>query len=259
MSKHLKGLTQAQAMWVSEFLEHGDAVLAYRKSHPNSRLKDSSLANSAYKMKNHKKVGKVLELMRIDLGKQTMMNAKDVLQEWIDIATADPNELMSFQRRCCRHCYGRGHQYQWADADEFAYALGQALSHKRKAGDARMPIPCDDGGYGFRFNLKPHPECTKCLGEGLPEVFICDTRNLSAKGRKLYAGIKQTTNGLQILTRDQDGALANIAKALGMTPDKLQVTGADGGPLISATLALPADSTEAANVYAQIVKSGARK
>jgi len=160
---------------------------------------------------------------------------------------------MSNLRRCCRHCYGRGHHYQWKDENEFAYALGQALKAKGK-----QTIPSDEGGYGFNFTFRPHPECTECKGEGHLDTFFADTRKLSRAGRRLYAGVKQTAQGMQVMTRDQDAALANLAKFFGMMPDKLQVAGADGGPLLSATMPLPTDPVEAANLYAQFIKSNAR-
>lgn len=78
---------------------------------------------------------------------------------------------------------------------------------------------------------EPNQECPECQGRGRGHVLLSDTRDLSSHAAKLYAGVKLGRDGIQVLMRDQDSALVNIARHLGMFPSKVEVTGKDGGPL----------------------------
>jgi phage terminase small subunit len=248
-------ISKQEAEFALKYVECGKPGESYRAAYDCKNLTNAQISSRGTAVKNRKHVKEHIENLKKGVEKDLKFGITDIVEIWTDIATADPNELMSNLRRCCRHCYGRGHHYQWKDEGEFAYALGVALKSK---GKDRMAIPSDEGGYGFNFTFRPHPECTECKGEGHLDTFFADTRKLSRAGRRLYAGVKQTAQGMQVVTRDQDAALANLAKFFGMFVEKVQHTGADGGPLVSATMPLPADPVEAANVYAQFIKSNAR-
>jgi phage terminase small subunit len=151
-----------------------------------------------------------------------------VLRQWKQIATADANELMQLRRVCCRHCHGFGHQYQWTEV-EYMNAVNKAV-------DDGKPAPDGMGGFGYDVNAEPHPSCPECGGLGEELVVSADTRKLKGSARRLYAGVKKTKDGLQILTRDQDAAMLNIARYLGMLVDKRELSGPNGGPIALATL-----------------------
>lgn len=251
-------ISKAEAEFARKYVECGKPGESYKFAYDCKNLTNAQISSRATATKNRKQVKELIESLQKKVSKDAEFGIQQILEIWQDIATADPNELSSNLRRCCRHCYGRGHHYQWKDKAEFAYVLGQALKSKPAKGEKPQPLPSDEGGYGFNFTFRPHPECTECRGEGHLDTFFADTRTLSRKGRRLFAGIKQTQNGMQVMTRDQDAALANLAKFYGMTPDNLRVTGANGEPLLTATLPLPADPVEAANLYAEFIKKNAR-
>ena len=251
-------ISKQEAEFARKYVECGKPGESYKFAYACKNLTANQISQKASQLKNRQAIKELIETLQKKVSKDAEFGIAQVVEIWQDIATADPNELMSNLRRCCRHCYGRGHHYQWKDKGEFAYVLGQALKSKPEKGQPREPLPSDEGGYGFNFTFRPHPECTECKGEGHLDTFFADTRKLSRQGRRLYAGVKQTAQGMQVLTRDQDAALANLAKFYGMMQDKLQVTGADGGPLLSATMPLPADPVEAANLYAEFIKKNAR-
>jgi len=161
--------------------------------------------------------------------KRTEISADRVLQHWWDIATADPNDIVHLRRVCCRHCYGIDHKYQWWDEKEYRAAVQAAELSAN--GEEQPVIPSDYGGYGFNRLLPPHKECPFCSGEGIPEVHIEDTCNLGPKAKLLYAGIKQTQAGIEVKFRDQDKAMENVAKHLGMFVEKHEHTGTGGGPI----------------------------
>jgi hypothetical protein len=48
--------------------------------------------------------------------------------------------------------------------------------------------------------------------------------------------VLQTNNGIKINMRDQDAAVANLARYLGMMVDKKEISGPGGGPLAFAHL-----------------------
>ena len=54
---------------------------------------------------------------------------------------------------------------------------------------------------------------------------------MKGNSRKLFAGIKKTKDGIEIKTRDQSEALANIAKFLGMNVERKELSGPGGGPV----------------------------
>jgi hypothetical protein len=85
-------------------------------------------------------------------------------------------------------------------------------------------------------------ECPACHGRGYLRVCLTDSRKVKGAARRLYAGVKQTQNGIEVKMRDQDAALLNIAKYLGMLIEKREWSGPNGGP-IPVTNVRPEDLT----------------
>lgn len=160
-----------------------------------------------------------IEAAQAALSERTQITQEMVLRRWWDIATADPNELIQYRRTNCRHCHGDGFAYQWLDQAEFDQALKTAAMVENA--DPRT-FPTADGGYGFSKKADPHPDCPMCGGEGREDVFAHDTRQLLGAARLLYAGVKITKDGLEIKMKDQDKALENVARHLGMFKDKVE-------------------------------------
>jgi hypothetical protein len=107
---------------------------------------------------------------------------------------------------------------------------------------------CFEEGYSER----PNPSCLKCLGRGGEFIYIKDTRHLSPAGKALYGGVKRTKDGgIELILRDQDGALANIAKAIGMF-DKAEEKLKDSKPILEA-IQKTVDPNEAASLYQQLM------
>lgn len=159
---------------------------------------------------------------------RTKITADMVLQRYWAIATADANEIMQVRRLCCRHCYGKDHLYQWIDEAEYERVCREV---EEDAGDKEPQYPSDDGGYDFNPTLSPHAKCPKCFGEGRVDAFFQDTRNLSPAAKMLYAGVKLTQNGMEVKTHDQQAALNQIARHLGMFNDKIMLQGDKENPL----------------------------
>ena len=215
-----EGLTPKQAAFVQEYLVDLNATQAAIRAGYSKATADSQ----ASRLLTIVKVQAAIKDAKAKRAEATAITAEMVLARYWMIATANPNDLVQFRRVNCRFCYGDDHAYQWKDDEEFLRAVRLA-----KANDD--PMPTDEGGYGFAPNLHPHPKCPSCHGEGYGESFAQDTRHLSPQAQALYAGVKQTKEGLEIKMHDQLAALTNVARHLGMFNDKLTLKGDPENPL----------------------------
>lgn len=213
-------LTARQAAFVREYLvdlNGADAVRRAGYSHVGAKAEASRLLARP-------NIAAAIAAAMAERAQRVSISADAVLTRLWAIATADPNELSQLRRVCCRHCHGIGHAYQWRDAAEFARAA--ALAKRR-----RQPEPDDAGGYGYQPKAPPHPGCPECNGDGEADVHLADTRGLTGAARALYAGAKATRDGLEVKMHDQMRALELVGKHLGLFRDKVEVTGANGGPI----------------------------
>lgn len=173
---------------------------------------------TAYDLLGRKDIQDEISRLKSERIERTKIDADMVLERLWMIATADPNEISQFRRNACRYCHGEDHGYQWRDPLEFAEAC-------RAARDKDKPEPDDVGGYGFDVNAPADPDCPRCNGNGYGTTFIADTRFLSPAARMLYAGMKETKDGIEAKMHDQQAALINVARHLGMFKDRVEHSG----------------------------------
>lgn len=234
-------LTQKQANFAKLYFETGKPSDAYRASYDAGKMTDTSVATAAQQLLSNANVTGYVAQLEAQAANVAQLNVAWVLDKYAKIATADVRELIESRVECCRYCHGIDHKYQWLDAEEWAVALANAMDLNARITERNLyaksepkelvELPTFDGGGGFWGNDPPHPECPKCFGNGTQRTHIHDTRNLSETGRLLYAGIKQTANGFEVKTRDQDGALAWLAKYFGVDKKSLELSGPGGGPI----------------------------
>lgn len=189
-------------------------------------------AQQAYDLLRKPEIDIRIQELRQERSKRLQMTADDVLRHWRDIAMADPNELVQHRQGACRYCWGVDHEYQWKTHREYRAACGE----DELAQEFDPP-----GGFGYRLSDPPNPECPECSGIGNTYVVPMDTRNLSPQARLLFAGVKQTKDGLEIKLRDQDKALENVARANGMFKDKVEHSGNIGYTIQTAVPRDPGD------------------
>ena len=228
-------LTTRQEKYVQGLIQGKSQREAFREAYPSSKnWTDNAVDVRASQTLAIDKVSIRYKELLSRLEDEAIITAKDVLKRWRDIAYADPNEIIHHRRVCCRYCFGIDHAYQWTDGAEYERTIQQIKEAAKE--DESPELPSDEGGYGFDETIRPHPKCPKCKGEGHGQVYAADTRDLSPEGKALYAGVKQTNTGFEILMKSQDKALENIAKHLGMFVEKHEHTGPGGGPLEIAQL-----------------------
>lgn len=191
-------LSDKEKLFVSYYLECRNKYEAYRKAGYTGGDRN---ARMLYRKPS---VARAINQGIEQLSEQAILNAQDILRHWHEIAIADPGEISQMRRVCCRYCWGFNNHYQWIDESEYDKAAEKA------AKDSKAP-PDQTGGFGFVANDDPNPDCPKCAGEGIEDVFLADTRDLVGPARRLIAGVKKTKFGIEVMTRDQDAALKNLA------------------------------------------------
>lgn len=210
--------------------------VAYAKvfADPQARTMPGAMQRALKKLEDPRIKSRVEELQK-EFSSIFKLEVSDLIREWLEIARADPNEIISYRRRCCRHCWGAGGAYQWIDEREFTEAMADAIDNNAKrarAEGSHRPLPTAEGGFGFDHTREPVVNCPHCRGEGVGAVVVQDTTKLSGPAAKLYAGVKVGKGGqIEILMRDQDAALANIARALGAFAEKPKEPDNSGDPV----------------------------
>jgi phage terminase small subunit len=166
-------------------------------------------------------VQEIIKKKMTAIERTTGINAERVLTETWNIATANVNELVEFRRACCRHCYGIDYGYQRtmqemsSDRREYNTARTKAI-----AKDPALASTYEDfdekGGIGYDARKDPVSDCTSCWGNGVGNAHYKDTRKLSPAALSLYAGVKQTKDGFQMLLVDKTAALEKLFKHFGL-------------------------------------------
>lgn len=200
------GLSEQQEIFVVEYLRTQDKYAAYKNA--KYKCEGDSWQRAARRLYRNVPVYRAIRAGIEARQKRYDAELDEIIHQLVSIAKADPNDLVQFRRVNCRYCWGEGHKYQWRDFDE------QLKAEKKAEADNKSP-PDLSGGIGFVSNDEPNPECPRCNGEGEGEVHVTDTTHLiGTDARWLYAGIKQTQHGIQVMTADQDAARRNLVQLL---------------------------------------------
>lgn len=142
---------------------------------------------------------------------RTGITADRALREAWNVAIADARELVQVKVGCCRYCYGEGNRYQ--------RTVGEMNRDREAWAEKKDNAPADfdeKGGIGYDPLRMPFASCPECGGDGQPRVVLGDTRNLSPAAVSLYAGAKQTKDGIEIKMQDRGAALEKVFKHLGL-------------------------------------------
>lgn len=231
------GLNVRQIKFVRAYCETGNAT----RSAVAAGYSEDTAHQIGYELLNNPEVIAAIAERHQTLAEIADIDEAWVLKQWKQIAGADAAQLAAIRFVNCRFCRGFDGKYQWTENEYF-----EAV---KKAVDAKKEPPVCDGGFGFNSTLEPVQACGECSGKGDMVTEIAETEKVQGAARTLFAGIKQTRFGPEIITRDQDGALANISKYLGMSVDRTELTGARGGPLATVRL----DSDELSDAYLESI------
>lgn len=220
LEKH--GLNDRERLFVLAYLEEPNQTRAAK----NAGYKNP--ANYAARIMEKARVRAAIAEGRSKIEKPIMANAMDAAQRLADLAFADVGEITQHRRGACRYCHGTNHAYQWRTPDELtehAASLAREAFSDPEAIRAAIDNPStigvsDEGGFGYRRNMAPNPDCPLCEGDGIEWVHIADTRDMSPTARALFDGVKETRQGIEVKIQDRSKHLEMLAKHLGMFAGK---------------------------------------
>lgn len=162
-----------------------------------------------------------IALEREDLQRRTGVTTEELVRELVSIVRADPRDLVEYFVGACRYCHGLDHRYHRTQA-EYDRDLanfentGQLPRRLRwKADEGEVQDWDAEGGPGYDRNADPHEDCPECGGRGVGHTILKDTRLLSVDAARLYAGVKESKDGIEVKTHSKDAAIDKLLRILG--------------------------------------------
>lgn len=198
------GLSDQQAFFVFWYVRTKNRVEAYKKA--GYKCTGDTAYAAASRMYRNVKVSRAIKALAKRMRQRYTADLDEIVDQLVAITRADPNLVSQYRRVNCRFCWGEENKYQWRDESEYEVAA-------IKASENGKPPP-EDGGRGFIDNADPNPDCPRCQGEGKGQMIINDTRDLEGDELMYYLGVKQTKNGLEVLTESKQAARAALIRIL---------------------------------------------
>ena len=198
-----------------EYMTDRNGSAAYNRAGYKPKNDDVAKANASRLLTNAN-VGVPQRIAELEAEYATKIGfeIEDALNTYLSILNADPAELTALVRGACRYCHGINHDYHWRSAREYAEGIRKHLC-ALDAAKVHALKPSNDGGYGYRTTLSPHPDCPECDGLGIARAHFAGTDSIPEASRPLFAGIEQTQHGIKIKMHDQMAALDALAKHIG--------------------------------------------
>lgn len=218
-------LSPCEEVFAREFVLRRNATAAYIEAHDTAGMQRHVIRQRAWEMSHRPHVLARVREYESAAAAATVIDVQSLLER--DRAIVDgydnhADEVTQFLRTCCRYCNGREHKYQWVDFAEYLATLAKAeeTNEERRARKVReVPLPTDEGGYGYSPQNEPSMTCPQCEGFGLERVIFADTTKLEGGARAIVRGVKVTANGTEILMHDYDKAKDRLLRAAGAYHD----------------------------------------
>lgn len=222
------GLTAKQAAFVEHWLRWRNATQAYGHAFDCANSSYETRRNEGSRLLNDPRIQAAIKERQKIATEISGYDVANLFQRFLDIATADPRELIGLKVGCCRYCYGEGFGYQWRER-EYLEKLDEAERLQRlNPRNADIRYPDIAGGFGFNHTYPPRPDCPECHGEGQERFVPRDTDKLSDQAALLYGGVKVKKDGYEIVIADQAKAAELAGRILGAFNDKVRLSGAIG-------------------------------
>lgn len=217
------GLTPREAMFVDHYLTHYNATRAYRDADYTAK-NDNVAAVEACRLLRKPKIAQYLAAKMKMMFERVEEEQDRLLMTYTLVAYGDPNELVEHRCESCRYCHGADHQYQLKPSEQDQRRIDWEKAVRDALTEGKEPPEWNElGGVGFDPRREPHPDCPECFGEGVPRVVMKDTRHLSPAAQAMYAGVKLTKDGLEMLLHSQEKARDTLAKIRKLYDDKAEV------------------------------------
>jgi len=245
------GLTDKQRAFVEHYHRYRNATQAYTHAF-DTKGTYSTRAVEGRRLLERVEVQEAIKARQKITAEAAGIDVAWLLQRFLDIANADPRELIGLKIGACRYCYGEGHGYQWRER-EYLEQLEEAERLARidpQNPNIRYPDPA--GGFGFNATHPPHPSCPQCHGEGLERFVPRDSDSFSDQALLLYGGVKVKKDGYEIIIADREKALELAGRILGAFNDKVKISGTLAH-LVAVADIRKVDPQEAAKVYRDFI------
>ncbi len=225
LEAELLGCTVREARFIDNYLVLFNAEQAYLAAGFNAKPGASAQA-AASRLLSSVKLKPLLAKRTKAVLDRSEEERDRLIESFTLTAYGDVRELSEFHRGACRYCYGQMHRYQFT-AGEWDRKMTEYVEKQEKAADAGKPMPkAPDakGGTGYDWRRAPHPDCPECSGMGEGRNIIKDTRHYSPAAVALFAGVKETKDGIEVKIHDQMRARDTLAKIRKLYEDTAAVT-----------------------------------
>lgn len=213
------GLTEKEALFAYGCVKTNSRIGGYRFAGYSDNKKTAYVeASRLYRKPN---IARAIREIKNRMRKRYTADLDEIVDQLVAITRADPNVLTQYRRVNCRHCWGENNLYQWRDIQEYDRAAAKAMKDGRSEPDY--------GGLGFVTNADPNPDCPRCNGEGEGDLLIGDTRDLDANEHAYFLGVKQTKNGIELLTEDKKSARQMLIQLMQPKGGKAAAGSNEGG------------------------------
>jgi phage terminase small subunit len=245
-----ESLTAKQLAFARAYVECRNATLAYKMAYRVDVAGNTPewIYNEASRQLAHPGIAMAIQELHDAAAAQTIITARQLVQDLVDMASVDPEEVTSVRTINCRHCWGADGRYQWRDEAELSQEC-EAKQTDVDRGVKWVKFPDALGGFGYTPQKGPNPECSKCNGTGLTQGAVTDSATWSIKARKLVKGVKQTANGIEILMNDPLAVRVELLKILGVYGKDIKLNPAEP----DAPVAADATEAQAANGYLEML------
>src|SRR5579872_5322038 len=147
-------LTDQEEAFCRHYVQWRDAAKAYRTVYGDVETAQRTCVSNGYQTLQRPvvraRVEELTEAARAEAADATKFTIAKLLDWYLQMAAADPNELIGMKIGACRHCYGFEYKRQWK-VTEYTEALDEAM---RKG----EPVPDVAGGLEYNHTAAPNPE-----------------------------------------------------------------------------------------------------
>jgi len=206
--------TSRKELFVAAYLENGGNAT---QAAVTAGYSEKTAYSAGGRLLKDVEVSTKLQQKHQETVEKLQISSEVALEHIWSMATADVREIVEYRVGPCRYCYGIDHLYQ-RTASEMLQAEAKHAKANEDALEKGKPVTEFDpqGGIGYDKRLEPFQDCPECFGEGVGRTVFKDTSKLSAKAATLYAGVKETKEGLELKTHSKLDSLEKIAKYLGL-------------------------------------------
>ena len=101
------GLTAKQETFCRWYVDTHNAMQAYRQAYDvGATTLAKTVWEAASRLRHDSKIAARIKHLEDIAAAETITNCRELMQHCYDIATADPSELVRYERKNCRHCRG---------------------------------------------------------------------------------------------------------------------------------------------------------